>query len=63
VQFADDLITGRGHAIVEAWKALAGEDSAVMRAQALSMRKLATQKLTTGRFARPALRRSGAIPE
>jgi len=50
VQFADDLISGQGHAIVDAWKALSGEAATLMRAQASNIRKLATQKLTTGRL-------------
>jgi hypothetical protein len=50
VQFADDLISGQGRSIVDAWKALSGKDSAVMRTQASSIRKLGTQKLTTGRL-------------
>ncbi len=50
VQFADDLISDQGRAIVGGWKALSGKDATLMRAQALSLRKLATQKLTTGRL-------------
>jgi hypothetical protein len=48
VEFANDLISGKGREIVDAWKALAGEDAPVMRAQAAIIRKAVTQKLTTG---------------
>ncbi len=34
VEFADSLIAGQGHLIVETWEALAGDDSKVMRASA-----------------------------
>jgi hypothetical protein len=50
VEFANDLISGQGRGIVDAWKALAGEDAPVMRAQAVIIREAAAQKLTTGRL-------------
>jgi len=50
VEFANDLITGKGREIVDAWKALSGEDAALMRAHAAIIRKAATQKLSTGRL-------------
>lgn len=48
VAFANDLITGKGREIVDAWKALSGKDPAAMRAQAAVIRKAAKQKLETG---------------
>ena len=49
-QFRFDLVSGQGRAIVNAWKALAGEDSALMRAQAAGVRKLALEKFPAGRL-------------
>src|SRR5208283_5226780 len=50
VKFANDLISGKGHEIVDAWKALAGNDASLMRAQALVIRKAAVQKFVPGRL-------------
>lgn len=48
VAFANDLILGRGAAIVSGWEALAGTDPVVMRAQADQLEQIAAQPLTTG---------------
>ena len=50
VEFANDLITSHGREIVDAWKALTGEDASVMRAQTAVIRKVSTGKLTTGQL-------------
>ena len=50
VDFANALISGKGREIVDAWKALSGEDASLMRAQASIIRKAATQKLAPGRL-------------
>jgi hypothetical protein len=50
VEFANNLISGKGREIVDAWKALSGNDASLMRAQALIIRKAATQKLVPGRL-------------
>ena len=48
VRFADDLITGQGERIVEAWQALAGNDPAKMLAAAQGLERVAGETLTPG---------------
>jgi len=48
VAFADDLIVGKGQAIVQAWKALAGEDPAAKRDMAEKLEVLSKRDLPTG---------------
>ncbi len=50
VEFANELITGRGREIVDAWTALSGHDPALMRAHLAIIRKILVGKLTTGRL-------------
>jgi hypothetical protein len=46
--FADQLITGQGESIVQAWKALAGTDPAAMRSAAQRLEKLDAHFLQPG---------------
>ena len=48
VSFADDLIVGQGQIIVQAWKALAGEDPSAKREMAEKLEVLAKGELPTG---------------
>lgn len=48
VRFADDLIVGRGEAIVAAWKALAGADAKLMRTHADRLERIAAEPLAVG---------------
>ncbi len=48
IRFANDLIPGHGPAIVDAWKALAGKDSAAMLKSADAMRDLSALKPAAG---------------
>jgi hypothetical protein len=48
--FADDLILGQGQIIVQAWKAIAGEDPAAKRETAEKLDVLARRELPTGRL-------------
>jgi hypothetical protein len=48
VQFANDLIVGRGELIVAAWRALSGSDAAVMRTAVDQLTPLTKEKLETG---------------
>jgi hypothetical protein len=48
VQFANDLIIGKGGEIVEAWKALNGSDSTKMQAAADRLAKTGDEPLKTG---------------
>jgi len=50
VRFADDLLTGKGQLIVQAWKALAGSDTKLMRAMAEKLAALRSQDLVPGRL-------------
>ena len=50
LEFAEDLIVGRGQLIVKAWQALAGEDPAVKRDMAEELVALPKGKLATGRL-------------
>lgn len=48
VRFADDLITGQGELIVQAWQALSGNDPARMLTVAQTLERLPGEKLTPG---------------
>ncbi len=48
IQFADDLIHGRGPLIVQGWQALSGQDPNRMRMTAGKLETAANQKLTPG---------------
>ena len=48
VAFANGLIVGKGQAIVQAWKALAGEDPATKRDEAKKLEALSKGELPTG---------------
>ena len=48
VQFAEDLIRGKGRLIVDSWKALAGSDAASMRRNAALLRKVSEGPLDAG---------------
>jgi len=48
VAFADRLIRGQGRTIVDAWKAIGGNDSATMRVAAKQLAALSRQRLSTG---------------
>ena len=48
VQFADELIAGKGAEIVEAWKVLNGQDAAAMRTEADKLERMEQQPLPTG---------------
>jgi hypothetical protein len=48
VEFADDLIVGHGQTIVQAWKALAGEDTTAKRDVAVKLETLSKTELTAG---------------
>ena len=48
VQFAEDLITGRGRLIVDGWKALSGKNAAAMRESAGQISRAASGRLATG---------------
>jgi hypothetical protein len=50
LEFANELIPGRGREIVDAWTALSGNDPSLMRAQGSVVRKIRDGKLTTGRL-------------
>lgn len=50
VQFADELIPGQGNLIAEAWRALAGTNSASMRETAAKLESLPDDKLVPGRL-------------
>ncbi len=50
VQFAGDLIVGKGVEIVEAWKTLNGSDPAAMKALADKMEAMESEPLVTGRL-------------
>ncbi|PYV39530.1 MAG: hypothetical protein DMG09_08940 [Acidobacteria bacterium] len=49
-EFANGLITGYGAEIVQAWKVLAGKDSAAMRKVAAGLEGLAKGQLKTGQY-------------
>jgi hypothetical protein len=48
VAFADDLIVGQGHTIVQAWQALAGGDPGTKREMADKLEALSRNELPTG---------------
>ena len=50
VDFANDLIVGKGPLIVASWKALAGDNAPEMRKQARELRHPIGEKLQTGRL-------------
>jgi hypothetical protein len=50
VEFAEDLLVGRGQLIVSAWQALAGDNPAAKRDMAEQLVSLSKGDLTTGRL-------------
>ncbi|MHB0998565.1 MAG: hypothetical protein ACYC27_04905 [Armatimonadota bacterium] len=48
VQFANDLIPGKGRLIVDAWKAMSGDNTSTMRKSANDLEPLTKVKLQTG---------------